>query len=55
MTPITIGADAPDFKAKDNKKQDIKLSDFKGKKSTSFLASSSLDTSMYRSNASIRN
>ncbi|MZK52838.1 redoxin domain-containing protein [Clostridium beijerinckii] len=32
MTPITIGADAPDFKAKDNKKQDIKLSDFKGKK-----------------------
>lgn len=32
MTPITIGTDAPDFKATDNKKQDIKLSDYKGKK-----------------------
>ena len=32
MNPISVGTDAPDFTAKDNKKQDIKLSDYKGKK-----------------------
>ena len=25
MNPISVGTDAPDFTAKDNKKQDIKL------------------------------
>lgn len=32
MTPISIGTDAPDFTAKDNNKQNISLSDYKGKK-----------------------
>lgn len=32
MNPISVGTDAPNFTAKDNKKQDIRLSDYKGKK-----------------------
>lgn len=32
MNIIQIGTDAPDFTAKDNKKQDINLSTYKGKK-----------------------
>lgn len=32
MTPIQVGAAAPDFTAKDNKNQDITLSSYKGKK-----------------------
>lgn len=32
MTPIAVGANAPDFTAKDNKNQDIRLSSYKGKK-----------------------
>lgn len=32
MKLIAVGTDAPDFNIKDNKKQDIKLSNFRGKK-----------------------
>ncbi|KUO50865.1 MAG: thioredoxin peroxidase [Desulfitibacter sp. BRH_c19] len=32
MNPIAVGVDAPDFTVKDNKKQNITLSAFKGKK-----------------------
>jgi peroxiredoxin len=32
MTPITVGTTAPDFVAKDNKNQEIRLSAFSGKK-----------------------
>lgn len=32
MNPISIGTAAPDFNVKDNKKQDISLSAYKGKK-----------------------
>jgi peroxiredoxin len=32
MNPITVGADAPDFTAKDNKNQNIRLSAYRGKK-----------------------
>ncbi|WP_297421935.1 redoxin domain-containing protein [Clostridium sp.] len=32
MNPIPIGTDAPDFTSKDNKKQEISLSAYKGKK-----------------------
>lgn len=32
MNPIAVGADAPDFNVKDQNEQEIKLSDFKGKK-----------------------
>lgn len=32
MNPVAAGADAPDFNVKDQNEQDIKLSDYKGKK-----------------------
>jgi len=47
MDIVQIGSTAPNFLVKDQHGHNISLSDYKGKKSVTILASLGLDTSMH--------